>query len=165
MRVKLGLIGAALLAAALTACSSNGGEAASQPAQRQATPTASAEAVVGEPVSVKISNSSLGPILTDQDGRTLYAFTWDKGGTSSCTADCIALWPALISQAPVSAGNGAKSALLGKTERAEGAVQATYGEWPLYYYVGDRAPGDVDGQGVDGVWFVVNADGKLVRAQ
>ncbi|MGW2850241.1 hypothetical protein ACWC5G_36810, partial [Streptomyces sp. NPDC001274] len=39
----------------------------------------------------------------------------------------------------------------------------TYGDWPLYYYVGDMGPGDVNGQGLDGEWFAVSPDGKLVR--
>ncbi|MET7747739.1 hypothetical protein [Micromonospora sp. NPDC005367] len=52
---------------------------------------------------------------------------------------------------------------LSQTDRAAGTNQATYGDWPLYYYVGDLGPGDVDGQGVDGVWFVVGADGKIIR--
>jgi predicted lipoprotein with Yx(FWY)xxD motif len=114
-------------------------------------------------VRVQIADSSLGPILTDQDGRTLYAFVNDKGGTSSCTGECIATWPALATRQDVTAGPGAEKALLSETARAEGTLQATYGSWPLYYYVGDMGPGDVDGQGVDGVWFVIGADGKLIK--
>jgi predicted lipoprotein with Yx(FWY)xxD motif len=118
---------------------------------------------VDRPVQVEIGQSSLGPILTDQSGRTLYAFVNDKGGTSSCTGECIATWPALASSKPATAGPGTDRSLLSQTTRAEGTAQATYGNWPLYYYVGDVGPGDVDGQGVDGAWFVVGADGKLVR--
>jgi predicted lipoprotein with Yx(FWY)xxD motif len=113
--------------------------------------------------SVQIGQSSLGPILTDQNGRTLYAFTNDKDGTSSCTDQCIATWPALVSKSAVTAGTGTDHVLLSQTNRAEGTTQATYGKWPLYYYVGDVGPGDIDGQGVDGVWFVVGADGRLVK--
>jgi predicted lipoprotein with Yx(FWY)xxD motif len=114
-------------------------------------------------VSVKVGESSLGPILTDQNGRTLYAFTNDKGGTSSCTAECIATWPALVSRQSVITGAGADKTLLAQTTRTEGAAQATYGNWPLYYYVGDMGPGDIDGQGVGGVWFAIGADGKLIK--
>lgn len=56
-----------------------------------------------------------------------------------------------------------KSSLIQVAKKSGGAVQTTYGGWPLYYYVGDAAPGDVNGQGLDGQWFVVGADGKLVR--
>lgn len=114
-------------------------------------------------VSVEIAPSSLGQILTDQNGRTLYAFIDDKGGTSSCTGQCIATWPALISRQPVTAGAGVDKDLLSRTNRAEGTAQATYGGWPVYYYVGDVGPGDVDGEGVDGKWFVIGADGKLIK--
>jgi predicted lipoprotein with Yx(FWY)xxD motif len=149
MRTPLILLSAALVAG-VAACG------------HAATPKA-APARADQPVQVEVGQSSLGPILTDQNGRTLYAFVNDKGGTSSCTGECIATWPALASSRPVTAGRGADQALLSRTNRAEGTVQATYGAWPLYYYVGDVGPGDVDGQGVDGAWFVVGADGKLIK--
>jgi len=181
MRVRIGVLGAALLTAALAACSS-GGDGAAQPPQpaqpvekahpahpvhpaEPAVPAAPAAEAAASSVTVKVSTTSLGPILTDKNGRTLYALTTDKGGASSCGDDCINVWPALISKTPVEAGRGTSPALFGKTVRTEGAVQATYGEWPLYYYAGDMESGDVDGQGVDGVWFVVGADGQLVRTE
>lgn len=157
MRTHL-VLGAAALTLSLAAC--GGGGSADHKAEHDKAPAASA----GNAVSVKVSQSSLGPILTDQTGRTLYAFTNDKNGSSSCTANCIATWPALISRGAVTAGSGTDKALLGQTKRAEGTAQATYGDWPLYYYVGDMNPGDVDGQNVDGVWFVVGANGKLIRS-
>jgi predicted lipoprotein with Yx(FWY)xxD motif len=124
-------------------------------------PAAKPETQTG--VRVEVAQSSLGPILTDQNGRTLYAFVHDKNGTSSCTGDCLATWPALASRQAPAVGTGAAKDLLAQTTRAEGTVQATYGNWPLYYYVGDVGPGDVDGQGVDDAWFVVGADGKLIK--
>ena len=150
MRTPLILLGAALLAG-VAACGS------------PAKPAAQASAPVPTSVQVETAQSSLGPILTDQNGRTLYAFVNDKGGTSSCTGDCIATWPALVSRQPVTAGTGAEKSLLAQTIRTEGTAQATYNNWPLYYYVGDVGPGDVDGQGVDGAWFVVGTDGKLIK--
>jgi predicted lipoprotein with Yx(FWY)xxD motif len=113
--------------------------------------------------TVKVSNSALGPILTDQKGRTLYAFTNDKGGASSCADECIATWPALTIPKTATPGAGITAGLLGKTQRAQGATQATYNAWPLYYYVGDAAAGDVNGQNADGAWFVVAATGKLIK--
>ncbi|MDN3354781.1 hypothetical protein [Actinomadura sp. DC4] len=156
MRARFVLLGAALtigLAACGGASDGSGSDKNTKPAARQA----------AAQTSVKISKSSLGDILTDQSGRTLYAFTNDKGGTSSCSGQCIATWPALISKDKVTAAAGANPALLKATQRAEGTSQATYGVWPLYYYAGDMGPGDVDGEGVDGVWFAVGADGKLVK--
>jgi predicted lipoprotein with Yx(FWY)xxD motif len=155
MRTPLFLLAAALLAGVAACGTTSGNDRAAAPA-----PAAAADKST---TRVEITQSSLGPILTDQDGRTLYAFTQDKSGISACTGECIATWPALISRQAVAAGPGADKALLAQTTRAEGTAQATYGEWPLYYYVGDVGPGDVDGQGVDGVWFVVGADGKLIK--
>lgn len=162
MRARPALCAVALIlgAAALTACRS---PAPTSSAASTASPSASAQQAASGTVGVKISDSSLGPILTDQDGRTLYAFTPDKQGASTCTAGCVATWPALISRGSATAGSGAQSALLSKVTRAEGTTQATYNNWPLYYYVGDVAPGDVDGEGSGGVWFTVGADGKLVK--
>jgi predicted lipoprotein with Yx(FWY)xxD motif len=163
MRTRMGLLGAALLTVTLAACGSGSETAA--PREAGSTPAARQDAGTGQrpETTVKITQSELGPILTDQAGRTLYAFTRDKGGTSSCADQCIATWPALTSGAPVVAGPGAAEDLLTKTERSEGTAQAVYGPWPLYYYAGDTEAGDVNGQGVDGVWFALSADGKLVR--
>ena len=157
MRTRIVLLGA-LLVAGLAACghsSSHGAPAAHG--------TDAPNAAAASPGGIEVEQSSLGPILADRDGRTLYAFVNDKGGTSTCTDQCIATWPALVSRQSIAAGTGVDSKLLSHTTRTEGTDQATYNEWPLYYYVGDVGPGDVDGQGVDGVWFVVGADGKLIK--
>jgi predicted lipoprotein with Yx(FWY)xxD motif len=114
-------------------------------------------------IGLKMEQSGIGMILTDQNGRTLYAFTIDKGGKSSCTDVCIATWPALLSRQDTAVGDGVDKALLSSIDRAEGASQITYNKWPLYYYVGDVGPGDIDGQGIDNVWFVLGANGKLIR--
>ncbi|MFD3998768.1 hypothetical protein [Streptomyces sp. NPDC058548] len=113
---------------------------------------------------MKIADSPVGRILVDGTGRTLYGFTKDKPGTSgACDSACIAVWPALTTAQDVAAGQGVDSALLKETKLSEGAEQATYGDWPLYYYVGDATGGDVNGQGLDNEWFVVGADGKLIK--
>jgi predicted lipoprotein with Yx(FWY)xxD motif len=154
MRARFVFLGT-VLTVGLAAC---GGGGTDHP-QHSTASTASGDSAA----SVKISRSSLGPILTDQSGRTLYAFARDKNGGSSCAGNCIATWPALTSRGKVVATAGANGSLLGGTRRAEGTTQATYGDWPLYYYAGDMSAGDVDGQGVDGVWFAVGANGKLVK--
>lgn len=118
-----------------------------------------------EAAAIKVSQSDLGPIITDRSGRTLYAFTKDKAGTSVCEDECIATWPALASRTKVTPGQGVDQSLLKNSQRSAGTFQATYGDWPLYYYAGDGGPGDLDGQGVDGEWFVVGADGKLVKQE
>ena len=99
MRTPLVLLGAALIVG-VTGCGSSSGPGRHDP------PAAPAAAADQGPVQVEIAQSSLGPILTDQNGRTLYAFVNDKDGTSSCTGSCIATWPALISRTPVDTGTG-----------------------------------------------------------
>lgn len=154
-RDSVTLAGAAFAAGAvfLTACSG-----ASENAAGVASP-----APAGNAVGIELTESALGPILSDQNGHTLYAFIDDKPGSSSCSADCLATWPALVSRQPVVVGAGVAKSLVSTANRAEGTVQTTYGDWPLYYYVGDQGTGDVDGQGVDGLWFVIGADGKLIK--
>lgn len=155
--ISLILCGAALVAGT-AACS----DSSAKEAPKWTEAPASAQAV--QPTGIQVADSAVGPILADQSGRTLYAFTNDKNGTSSCTGTCIATWPALTSEKAVGAETGADAALLTTVARAEGATQAVYGGWPLYYYAGDLGAGDIDGQGVDGAWFAVGADGKLVKA-
>jgi predicted lipoprotein with Yx(FWY)xxD motif len=153
---------AALLAAltvVLAACggSDNGG---SGTAATAAPATTAAQAAGG--ATVAVASSKLGDILVDGKGRTLYAFTKDQGDQSACSGKCAANWPALTGTA--TAGTGAQAGLLSSAKQANGTSQVTYGGKPLYYFAGDAKPGDTNGQGVGGVWFVVGADGELVKS-
>lgn len=157
MRIRIALAAAPLLALGLAACGAGADtdtKAGSNPAPKAQQPVEA---------EVKIVESSFGPILADQANRTLYAFAKDKGGSSACSADCLATWPALTSAKPATPGAGTDTALLASIPASEGSTQARYGEWPLYYYAGDVTAGDVNGQGVDGEWFVVKPDGKLIK--
>ncbi|MGW4482536.1 COG4315 family predicted lipoprotein [Amycolatopsis sp. NPDC004368] len=154
MRVSIVLAGAVLLGT-LAACGSTSTNGSASQGSAPATTASSGD--------VKIGQSSIGPILTDSSGRTLYAFADDVSGTSTCQDDCLASWPALTGDKDFHAGAGADQKLLTATERSPGVEQAKYGKWPLYFYVGDQGPGDIDGQGVDNVWFAVGADGKLIK--
>lgn len=116
-------------------------------------------------ISVRTAETDLGTILVDDQGRTLYGFTKDKPGQANCDADCIAVWPALISAKDVTAQGGADASLLKEVKLGAGAEQSVYGDWPLYYYVGDVTAGDVNGQGLDGEWFVIAPDGKLIKSE
>ncbi|GAB2508737.1 COG4315 family predicted lipoprotein [Nocardiopsis aegyptia] len=114
-----------------------------------------------------VANERFGDVLTDGDGNVLYLFTDDGPGTSSCFDECAENWPPLRSgaeDAPVSAGGAATADLVGTVERDDGAPQLTYAEWPLYTYAGDAAPGDVNGQGVGGAWYVVSPAGQMITA-
>jgi len=115
--------------------------------------------------TVDLHNSSLGPILVDAQGRTLYLFEADKNGKSACSGPCATAWPPLLSNGGPQAAMGASAKLIGTTARGDGGSQVTYAGHPLYYFVGDKAAGDVTGQGIDqfgAKWYVVGKDGKKI---
>jgi predicted lipoprotein with Yx(FWY)xxD motif len=107
-----------------------------------------------------VADTDLGKILVDGKGMTLYMFTKDSPGTSTCEGDCLVAWPPL--KGTPTAGQGVDKSLLGTTERSDGTVQATYNDWPLYYWQNDTAPGDTTGQNVNEVWFVLGPDGEPI---
>jgi predicted lipoprotein with Yx(FWY)xxD motif len=152
MRIRTTLLAAPLLmlGLGLGACGDPTGQATAD-APAAATPT------------VKVSQTAVGQVLTDQTGRTLYAFTKDKNKPAACDADCVAVWPVLAGKA--AAGDGATGSLLGQVPEGDDATQVTYKGWPLYYYVGDAVAGDTNGTGVDDVWFPVAPDGSLLKPQ
>ena len=158
--MRKALASAALLAAltvAAAACGGNNNESSGTAAT--ATPTTAAQAAGG--VAVAVASSRLGNILVDGDGRTLYAFTKDKGDQSACSGDCATSWPALTG--PATAGTGVQASLLSTSRQANGKSQVTYGGKPLYHFAGDAKPGDTNGQGVGNVWFALTADGELAK--
>jgi predicted lipoprotein with Yx(FWY)xxD motif len=106
------------------------------------------------------AETDLGEVLTTADGLTVYGFTNDSGGTSSCEAGCVDAWPPVtVDGAEVP--EGLDAAVFSVTERSDGTFQLVAGDWPLYTFAGDAAAGDVNGQGQGGVWFVVSPDGEL----
>lgn len=112
--------------------------------------------------ALQTASSDFGEILVGPDGLTLYVFDNDMEGESTCYDDCAENWPPLTGD--VSAGEGVDAALLGTTERDDGSVQVTYAGNPLYYFAADSAPGDVEGQGVGDIWWVVAPDGEKITA-
>jgi predicted lipoprotein with Yx(FWY)xxD motif len=107
------------------------------------------------------SETDLGTILVDPEGFTLYVFTNDSGGTSVCNEGCIENWPAVPGDTAI--GSDLDASIFGTTTRDDGIEQLTVNDQPLYRYTPDAAPGDVNGQGVGGVWFVVDTDGNLIE--
>ena len=92
---------------------------------------------VAEATTLTVASSAVGDIVTDGAGMSLYLFTQDSPGTSVCTGDCLEAWPAL--EGEPSAGEGIDESLLGTIEREDGSTQATYADWPLYYFAQDSA--------------------------
>jgi predicted lipoprotein with Yx(FWY)xxD motif len=152
MRRRCGIGIAALLLFAVTILSACGGEADTE-AQAPATEQTGAR--------IQTADTSLGTILVDGERRTLYLFTKDSPGKSVCEGECLNAWPIL--EGEVAAGEGVDQNLIGTIERSDGTVQATYRDWPLYYFAQDTAAGDTKGQGVNGVWFVVSPTGEPIQ--
>jgi predicted lipoprotein with Yx(FWY)xxD motif len=110
--------------------------------------------------AVNAKKLGLGTIVVDGKGMTLYMFGKDKGGKSSCDGACATAWPPLLTSGKPMPGSGVKESLLGTTRRSDGSTQVTYNNWPLYYFVKDKAPGETAGQNVDAFgaeWYVLSA--------
>ena len=143
----VGALGAIALIA--TACGSSG-----------ATTTAST-GVAGKSATVSVaatSRGSLGVILIDQSGRTLYRYSPDGTGKPTCTGGCAAAWPPLTAPAGtvhVTGAAGVSPSDLGTVAIPGGALQVSFRGMPLYRFSGDAKAGDTNGQGTGGTWFVV----------
>ena len=167
------LVAAALLAAGCgssstnaasgsTSSKSSGGYGYGAPA-KSATTTAPATG------SATISSrmTSLGQILVDSNGMTIYLFEKDKGTTSMCDSSCARFWPPVTTSGAPKAGSGVIAAKLGTTKRADGTTEVTYNGHPLYLYAGDKSAGDVTGQGLNAfgaLWYVLSPTGQAITS-
>ena len=110
--------------------------------------------------AVKTASTSLGEVLVDAKGLTLYGLTQDDKGTPTCVDACANAWP------PLTVDSTSLPAQLDPTifsvvSRPDGSHQLEAGKWPLYRFAGDAAPGDTNGQGSAGMFFVVTPSGTL----
>ena len=175
MSIRRAFIVASVFLLLLAACSNDdnaggdtGSTGASSPTETESPPPPSESPASGGSgeTEVEAEDSSLGTILVDSKGNTLYVFLQDTGDTSTCTGDCAASWPALIAKGEVKAGGGGDvdESLLGTSARDDGKMQVTYNGHPLYFFSGDQAPGDTNGQGLGDVWFVVSPAGDPIKS-
>lgn len=112
-------------------------------------------------------NSSLGRIIVEDHGRTLYLFEKDKRRHSACSGACATYWPPLLTHGKPIAGRGAKSSLLGTIRRANGSRQVTYAGHPLYRFVQDTKPGQTKGEGSQQFgagWDALSPAGKKIES-
>ncbi|RPI82288.1 MAG: hypothetical protein EHM41_18710 [Chloroflexi bacterium] len=161
------IVGTALLVIftlILAACSpaDSTTEAEAPPAETEA---AGVPATGDEEAINVASDPTLGDILVDGDGMTLYMFANDEPNISNCTGGCLENWPPLVTQGTPVLGDGVDESLIGTAPLADGSMVVTYNSMPLYNFAGDTAPGDVNGQGSNDVWFVVAPDGNPVGMQ
>jgi predicted lipoprotein with Yx(FWY)xxD motif len=115
--------------------------------------------------TVAVASSKVGKILVDGSGRTLYMFEKDQPNQSACAGACVSAWPVDQSNATPKAGSGVTASMLGTIKRGDGSTQATYNKHPLYYYSGDSAAGQLNGQGLNAfgaLWYAVAPSGGAV---
>ena len=152
-RILLALPVAAAATAALAACSSTGSSSPSSPASSSSSSPAAATAS-----SVKTATIGGATVLTNSKGFTLYSFAPDTSTTSKCDGTCAQNWPPVTG--PVTAAG--VTGTFGTIKRSDGSVQATFDGHPLYTFVGDTAPGQAKGNGLNaagGLWHEVTTSG------
>jgi predicted lipoprotein with Yx(FWY)xxD motif len=157
MRINYLVAATTFGAIALAACGSgsySSGTTASKPAAPIAT------SLTGE--AVTSGDTSLGKVLVDRGGLTLYGSTEDSAGTPTCVGACATDWPPLtVDAATLPAGLDAN--LFSVVTRPDGSHQLKAGKWPLYRFAGDARRGDVNGEGTAG-FFVVMPNGSLKKS-
>lgn len=169
---KLGAVAAA--AALLGACGSD--SKASTPTTKVPTPTTVAApttttksatattAVAAKSGAIDLATMSIGKVLVDSEGRTLYAYAKDsQNKPSTCVGACATTWPPALASGTPAAGTGLESSKLSEIKRSDGTEQLAYNGWPLYRYEKDTKVGDDTGQGVEGVWYVIGATGNPLK--
>jgi len=115
--------------------------------------------------TVATAKTGLGQIVVDSRGRSLYLFEKDSRGHSSCSGLCASYWPPLLSNGRPAAIKGAKASLLGSIRRADGSRQVSYAGHPLYFFSGDTARGQTNGEGLKDFgagWYVLTPSGKKI---
>lgn len=169
---------AVLVASALALAACGGDDAGTDVAGETTTATPQADETTTSPagdgeaegddsddasVTLDTASTELGEVLVDGDGMTLYMFDNDSEGESACVDDCAATWPPVTGEA--TASGDVDEGLIGTITRPDGATQVTYGDFPLYRYAADAEPGDVNGQGIGDVWWVVGPDGSRITGE
>ena len=116
-------------------------------------------------MSLRTASTSLGTIVVDSSGMTVYYFDKDtpNSGASTCSGQCLAAWPAVVATSDSPKVDGV-TGTVGTITRSDGTKQVTLNGLPLYLFVKDKAPGDVTGQAVQSVWWVVAPDGTKITA-
>ena len=150
--VTAGAAAVALLALAGCSSGTGGGEASSTSSSATAAPSGSDSAA-----ALKTADTSLGTVVVDGTGLTVYVFDKDtqNSGKSSCSGACVAQWPAVESDSATPSVQGV-TGTVGTITGVDGKQQVTLDGWPLYTFAGDSSAGDVTGQGVGGIWWAVS---------
>ena len=166
-RTILFSITALVAAATLTACGSSGNDTSggygdSTPSS-EASSAAKTPAAAAASTDVATAETSLGTVVVDGKGMTAYYFLKDTkdSGASACSGDCAAAWPAITTENATPTVTGV-TGTVGTITGADGKLQVTIDGRPIYTFAQDKAPGDVNGQGLNSVWYVIAPDGTEI---
>jgi predicted lipoprotein with Yx(FWY)xxD motif len=109
--------------------------------------------------TIDVRPGEYGDYLVNETGFSLYYFVNDApgNGTSTCSGACSETWPSFYVES-IAVPDGLNSSDFATVSRADGDMQVTFKGWPLYLFSGDTAAGEINGQGVKGIWYVVNPD-------
>jgi predicted lipoprotein with Yx(FWY)xxD motif len=169
MRTRIAVFAAAAVAVfALAGCSSGGSGAGMYGSSTSGSPSGSGSSAAAGSTSaaaLATGNTSLGTVVVDGRGLTVYVFDKDtqNSGASSCSGACAAQWPAVETTVAKPAVTGV-TGTVGTITGVDGKKQVTLDGRPLYTYAGDSSAGDVTGQGVGGIWWAVSPDGMKIAA-
>ena len=140
-----------------------GGTSGPPPASSAAAPSAAASSPTTAATDLLVATTKLGRVIVDAKGMTVYYFTPDvaNSGKSVCSGQCLTAWPAVVPAAAKASATGV-SGDVGVITRSDGTKQVTVDGRPVYTFIGDKAPGDVKGQDVKKVWFVISPSGAQI---
>jgi predicted lipoprotein with Yx(FWY)xxD motif len=155
------------VAAALAGCGGNPGSTGpttGAPAASATAPAPGVSTTAAAGVELKTATSAAGPIVVDKDGKSVYFFTKDvkDSPTSACKDACAAAWPAVTTSSDVPAVEGI-AGTVGTITTAGGTKQITINGMPIYYYAKDAKAGDILGEGINNVWYLVSPSGQMLK--
>src|SRR5450759_3579984 len=162
MQMKLSITGAIASALLAVGC---GGTSSPTAASSPSPNPSPIPAATGTTIAVA-TNATLGQILVDGKGKTVYLFVADTGTASTCYTSCATIWPPVLTNGAPTAGAGAQASLVGTTTRTDGKIEVTYAGHPLYYFIKDKQAGDTTGQGINGfgaLWWVLSPSGTAMH--
>jgi predicted lipoprotein with Yx(FWY)xxD motif len=147
----------AVFAVLLAACGSSSGGSGSGSSSAAPSSQSSSGQASSSSAMLKSAKTSLGTVLTNSQGFTLYWFAIDTPTSSNCSGSCLTYWPP-VTGTPQAASGVTLPGKLGTITRSDGSTQATWNGHPLYTYAGDKSPGQTSGNkinGSGGLWYAV----------
>ncbi|WP_461188084.1 COG4315 family predicted lipoprotein [Arthrobacter sp. Z4-13] len=137
---------------------------ATAPAASVSPPSATSSSTASAGVDLMTASSSVGDIVVDGKGMSVYYYTKDvkDSGTSTCTGGCLTAWPPLLTTSDEPKVEGV-TGTVGTITTPEDAKQVTLNGLPLYYFAKDTKAGDILGQGVNDVWYLADPAGEMIK--